>query len=133
MKIDFLWVFGSEESISEVILWIWPYRKNSIWSPSEMPKWDNLRSNGGRMLWKYTCCGFLTVRNTFYWYFLRFGHIGQIQDGHHQKYKFGIIWDSKVVKSYENTFCGFLRVWNPYLSLFFWFGHIRKIQDGRHP
>ena len=107
---------------------IWKYTFEGFWGWwihfwgyfLDLAIWDNFRSNGGRITWKIHFCGFLTVRNAFYWYFFGFGHIGQIQDGHHPKYKFGIIWDLIEVESHENIlFVGFwmwgIHIWDCFL------------------
>ena len=92
-------------------------------------------SNGGRIIWKYTFCGFLIMRNPFLRLLFGFIHIGKIQDGIHPKYKCGIIWDLIVVESQENSCIVGFWVWGIHFwsYLFFRFGHIEKIQDGRHP
>ena len=41
--------------------------------------------------------------NPFLGLFFGFSHIGKIQDGHHPKYNFGIIWDLMMVETHENT------------------------------
>ena len=82
MKIHFFvgfWVWG---------IHFWGYfldlvilEKKSWWSPSEIQKWDNLRSNGGRITWIYTFCGFLSIRNPFQRVYFRFSHINILIGG----------------------------------------------------